>query len=523
MLDDRLAPSSLVGEVMAYQDDAGLLSVKHSVTPAMGSGGSVLRDSAITVHCPGGNSGTADRPLESRWPWWCVWVGLLREVRADWCSEATSGTRHVCQRMQSHSVRTQAQRSFGTAARARFGLGLPFLREGAGRGRRSGATSEPLCRMPESRLSWRWRCAGSSLGKMRPQLLQRTGGDSGPATPSARVPPVVVYDIVTCLLREAASGVVVAGGNSSAATSRRESRLSWRLDACRGPFGGSGADPEPWSLLQSCHVLRESEDLRLSWPGCIQRLLREPADSSRRLESSSSAATPRATIRRSQRQRATSPFGRPGVLTPPSGDAIQTFGRALRPSPSGGAMRSPVRRAPLSGGTQRHKVRQQADRASLGRRGGGAAQRRQPATPMAVPVPPGVPEPAQQWRSDGRRGRARVPTMSTLSLDAPHPRGRGRVRRIGCLQLRCELTRSYFLCPCFSCLRCVRQVALDCNRSIVGGEHPQSTACTVEHAARPAGRAQRSNAAMQLGYRCPRALDRRVARFNSRLVFAVQF
>jgi len=27
---------------MAYQDDAGLLSVKHSVTPAMGSGGASL-------------------------------------------------------------------------------------------------------------------------------------------------------------------------------------------------------------------------------------------------------------------------------------------------------------------------------------------------------------------------------------------------------------------------------------------------------------------------------------------------
>lgn len=40
--------------------------------------------------------------------------------------------------------------------------------------------------------------------------------------------------------------------------SGRESRLSWHLDACRGLFGGGGATPEPWSLLQSCHV-RESE------------------------------------------------------------------------------------------------------------------------------------------------------------------------------------------------------------------------------------------------------------------------
>lgn len=39
----------------------------------------------------------------------------------------------------------------------------------------------------------------------------------------------------------------------------RESRLSWRLDACCGPLGDGRADPELWSLLQSCHVLRESK------------------------------------------------------------------------------------------------------------------------------------------------------------------------------------------------------------------------------------------------------------------------
>jgi len=39
----------------------------------------------------------------------------------------------------------------------------------------------------------------------------------------------------------------------------RESRLSWRLDACCSPLGDCGADPDPWSLLQGCHVLRESK------------------------------------------------------------------------------------------------------------------------------------------------------------------------------------------------------------------------------------------------------------------------
>jgi hypothetical protein len=39
----------------------------------------------------------------------------------------------------------------------------------------------------------------------------------------------------------------------------RESRLSWHLDACCSPLEDCGADPDPWSLLQGCHVLRESK------------------------------------------------------------------------------------------------------------------------------------------------------------------------------------------------------------------------------------------------------------------------
>lgn len=168
------------------------------------------------------------------------------------------------------------------------------------------------------------------------RLLQRTGGDSRPTTPSARIPPVVVYDTDTCLLREAASGVVVAGGNSSAAIQEGVTPVvapgcvPWPLRGRRGESGALELAPE----LPRARI----RDLRLSWLGCDQRLPREPADSSRRLESFSSAATPRATIRRSQRQRATSPFGRPGVLTSSSGDAIQALvGRSVR-LPSGGAM-----------------------------------------------------------------------------------------------------------------------------------------------------------------------------------------
>jgi len=50
----------------------------------------------------------------------------------------------------------------------------------------------------------------------------------------------------------------------------RESRLSWRLDACCNPLGGCRADPEPWSLLQSCHG-GENRRFAPSWPGCVLR------------------------------------------------------------------------------------------------------------------------------------------------------------------------------------------------------------------------------------------------------------
>jgi len=259
----------------------------------------------------------------------CAQIGARRQLRGP--VTYASGCRATV-------FEPNVPQSLGTAARARFGLGLPFLREGAGRARRSEGNLQNRCAVCQNHACrGAGRSAGSSLGKMRWRLLQRTGGDSRPTTPSARVPPVVVYDIVTCLLREAASGVVVAGGNSSAATSGRESRLSWHLDACRGPFGGGGADPEPWSLLQSCHV-RESEICACRGLDAANGSLGNQRNSSRRLESFSSVATPRATIRRSQRQRATNPYGRSGVLTSSSGDAIQALvGRSVR-LPSGGAM-----------------------------------------------------------------------------------------------------------------------------------------------------------------------------------------
>lgn len=65
---------------------------------------------------------------------------------------------------------------------------------------------------------------------------KRTGGNSGTATPSARVTPVVVSDPCCASLGRVANPG--AGGNFSAAPLHvRESRLSWRLDG-RCPLSG---------------------------------------------------------------------------------------------------------------------------------------------------------------------------------------------------------------------------------------------------------------------------------------------
>lgn len=69
-----------------------------------------------------------------------------------------SGARHVCQRMQSHSVRTHraaiprdsSQGSIRTRAAVPSGRRRPGSTFG-------GQPPEPPCSMPESRLSWRWK------------------------------------------------------------------------------------------------------------------------------------------------------------------------------------------------------------------------------------------------------------------------------------------------------------------------------------------------------------------------------
>jgi len=77
------------------------------------------------------------------------------------------------------------------------------------------------------------------------------------------------------LSREVHWSVRGAGGNSSAAANRAGVEpvvaSASRPLSSRGQQAGCGT----LEFLQGRHVLRESKDLRLSWPGCGLRLLRE--------------------------------------------------------------------------------------------------------------------------------------------------------------------------------------------------------------------------------------------------------
>jgi len=142
-------------------------------------------------------------------------------------------------------------------------------------------TSEPLCRVHESRLSWRRKecCILSRGGVMR---LLSTGGNSRIATPNARVTPVVVYGFVLRLSREVAWRIRRAGGNFSTAISCARVTLvvapGCVLQSSRGRQGGSGTLGLAPELSRTARI----KDLRLSWPGCVLRLLREVQDGSKR-------------------------------------------------------------------------------------------------------------------------------------------------------------------------------------------------------------------------------------------------
>lgn len=365
-------PSSLVGEVMAYQDVAGPLSVKYSVTPADGLRWCVPRDTPQRSIAPEATPeqqtdrwNHAGRDDASGWASFgrCAQIGARRQLRGP--VTFASGCRTTV-------FEPIVPPSLGTAARARFGLGLSFPREGAGRDRRSEGNLLNRCAVCQNHACrGAGRRAGSSLGKMRWRLLQRTGGDSRPATPSARVP------LSWCTT----SSRAFFGGRRAAslllgATPVRP--VSEGSHACRGAWmraealsGAAGRIRSPGACSRAATSCENQKICACRGLDAANGSLGNRRNSSRRLESFSSAATPRATIRRSQRQRATSPYGRSGVLTPPSGDVIQALVLALRPLPR------EVRCDALCA--------RQAGRASLGRQGGGAAQRRHPATPKAAP------------------------------------------------------------------------------------------------------------------------------------------
>jgi hypothetical protein len=316
---------------MAYQDVAGPLSVKYSVTPADGLRWHVPRDCVATVHRPGGNSGTA-RPTAG--------ITLVVTMRL---GGPPSGGAH----------RLVLGGNFGDPLR------MPADAEPQ--------CSNPTCRSPSGQQPGLDSDSGCrSFGKAQAGLDVRRA-TSRIAVQYARITPVVALEGTPGLLSGRCGGDFCNGLEATPDRPRRarESHLLWCMTSLRAFLGrrragslllgatlvrplGKGITPVvapgcvPWPFrgrrsgsgaLELAPELPRARirDLRLSWLGCDQRLPREPADSSRRLESFSSAATPRATIRRSQRQRATSPFGRPGVLTSSSGDAIQALvGRSVR-------------------------------------------------------------------------------------------------------------------------------------------------------------------------------------------------
>lgn len=87
--------------------------------------------------------------------------------------------------------------------------------------------------------------------------------------------------------------------------------------ACRGAWmcaaalsGTAGRIRTLGACSGGCHVLRESKDLRLSWPGCVLRLLREVQDGAWLWSHSPGSPCPvRQSADRNQRQRAASPSG----------------------------------------------------------------------------------------------------------------------------------------------------------------------------------------------------------------------
>lgn len=224
----------------------------------------------------------------------------------------------------------------------------------------------------------------------------------------------------------------------------RESRWSWRLDACCNPLGECRADPELWSLLRSCHVLRESKRFA---PVVAWMRTAPPSGSAewlRVLESCSSAATLRATISRSQPTYEPVFFGRPVTtlrMTPACVPGLPRGVRCKRCAQRQPRRTSLGRRSAKAVFTPacRSRLLREARHESCaetahppGRRArprsclsdGNQQRRKQRSTLRGARL--------RYSYGGGRRVRARVPTKSALQTRSCHPQGRQNPLCAGC-------------------------------------------------------------------------------------------
>jgi hypothetical protein len=333
---------------MAYQDVAGPLSVKYSVTPADGLRRHVPRDCVATVHRPGGNSGTA-RPTAG--------ITLVVTMRL---GGLPSGGAH----------RLVLGGNFGDPLR------MPADAEPQ--------CSNPTCRSPSGQQPGLDSDSGCrSFGKAQAGIDVRRA-TSRIAVQYARITPVVALEGAPGLLSGRCGGDFCNGLEATPDRPRRarESHLLWCTTSLRAFFGRRraeslllGATPVrpfrkgitpvvapgcvPWPLrgrrgdsgaLELAPELPRARirDLRLSWLGCGQRLPREPAEQ---------LQAPGIILQRRHAPCDNPPFATPTCHQPLRavwcahilfGGCDPSVGRALRPPPFGRCDVKPRAPVPLS-------------------------------------------------------------------------------------------------------------------------------------------------------------------------------
>jgi hypothetical protein len=232
---------------------------------------------------------------------------------------------------------------------------------------------------------------------------------------------------------------------------------SWRLDACCSPLGDGRADPELWGLLQSSHVLRESQicacrgldaccapfgKCRMApSAGLILQGCHAPCDNQ-----------PFATnVRTSLPREAGTDVAHDASVRsrPPSGGVIQV----LRPTPAAPQFSSGRRSAmaeytPACGSHLSREVRIPCCAVTAHPSGRKARPRSCQATATSHAecgtVPSGVSDPPLQLRCGGRRVKGPGPheVSSADSILSARKGGRNPLCA-GCLQLRCRLAQPF--------------------------------------------------------------------------------